>query len=257
MPIFAFNSLIKPCHEFDIKPINIKSDQRFLFYKGTRYKIVENDNQGMNSASFILENKNNKLFLKLAISMEYVSFGLDCFCKLLDYGTGSFDGDKRYFYILEYIEGATIDSLSKDGVVLEDRYYYEFLNILKKVNLAGYLFYDCNMSNFIITNNGNLICVDYGSIISLRDRHNYCGHAALNCATVDLGIENNAEELSNNRSFVELAILFDCFNLDNVIFKSDEINRQIRVAINSLKAKNKVDFKNNALVREAINIIDN
>lgn len=248
---------IKPCHDFDIREINIKSGQKFLFYKGVRYMLVENENQGMNSVSFIMEGKNSKLFLKLSTSIEHISFGLTCFCKLLDYGTGSYDGDKRYYYILEYVEGTTINSLSRNGVILDKRYYYEILDIIRSVNRAGYLFWDSNMSNFIINNNGDLICADYGAIISLRDEHNYDGYPALNCATMDLGIKNNEEELKNNKSLVELAILFDCFNLDKVFFDSEEINYQLRAANNSLKIKDIDGFKNNVFVKQAIDIIDN
>lgn len=251
------DSSIKPCHDFDIRAINIKSGQKFLFYKGARYTLIQNENQGMNSVSFIMEGKNSKLFLKLATSIEYISFGLSRFCKLLDYGTGSFDGDKRYYYILEYVEGTTIDSLSQNGVILEKRYYYEILDVIREANSAGYFFWDSNMSNFIIKNNGDLVCVDYGSIISLKDNHNYAGYPAINCATIDLGIENNEKELKNNKSLVELVILFDCFRLNNVIFDSDEINSQIKNANNSLKINDVESFKSNALVKQAIEIIDN
>lgn len=253
----TIDSSIKPCHDFDIRAINIKSGQKFLFYKGVRYTLIQNENQGMNSVSFIMEGKNSKLFLKLATSMEYISFGLSCFCKLLDYGTGSFDGDKRYYYILEYVEGTTIDSLSQNGVILERRYFYEILDVIRGVNSAGYFFWDSNMSNFVIKNNGNLVCVDYGSIISLRDNHNYAGYAAINSATIDLVIENNAKELNENKHLVELVILFNCFSLNNVIFDSDEINKQIKTANNLLKIKDVEGFKSNALVKQAIEIIGN
>ena len=253
----TIDSSIKPCHDFDIRAINIKIGQKFLFYKGVRYTLIQNENQGMNSVSFIMEGKNSRLFLKLATSIEYISFGLSCFCKLLDYGTGSFDGDKRYYYILEYVEGTTIDSLSRNGVILEKRYYYEILDVIREANSAGYLFWDSNMSNFIIKNNGDLVCVDYGSIIPLRDDHNYAGYPAINCATIDLDIKNNAKELNENKYLVELVILFDCFRLNNVIFDSDEINSQIKTANNLLKIKDVESFKSNALVKQAIDIIDN
>lgn len=254
LPSIRINRKIKINDDLDVSVIRIEKGQQTLFYKGKRFNVSPNEHQGANSSCFVLKHDGETLFLKVAKRLEQISFGLKGFSKIIDYGTACLYGEKRYFYIFEYISGKTLDALATEGT-MPLAYYYGLLDIIKNVLRGGYLLFDFNMSNFVVDGSNNVYCVDYGAIVSIENPPHLSRAVAINKVCNYLNIEPSKDDLKANIVLVELALLVDSLATFEDIFVSEELNEGIKEADMCLLARDRKRFAACHLVKEGLTVL--
>ena len=193
-------------------------------------KIVPKSTRAIDVLKQLEENFDNEINIIRELSKE--KFGLEK--QIPKYIDGFEENDTRYF-IMSFYEGKNLQTRLDDGESISfSKVMKKLVRLVQLIHKAGVIHRDIKLSNILLTNNGELVLLDFGSACFSRD-----GKRTLRCVSKGVAAPEMYESDSDTRwvdNFSIGAVMYQmltgftpiCFDKRNKMYIED-ISKYINI----------------------------